>query len=92
MAGFLGINRRAAGGVAIESHHAYRATRMVGAYLRGRFTADPDVKSGVAERYGLDAEPAGLGLRFDAERATWWRGFTLETAAVEQPASKRVAR
>ena len=92
VAGFLGITRRAAGGVVIESHHAYRATRMVGAYLRGRFSADADVKSGVAERYGLESEPAGLGLRFDAERATWWRGFTLETAEVEQPATKKLAR
>jgi hypothetical protein len=92
VAGFLGISRRAAGGLAIESHHAYRATRMVGAYLRGRFTADPDAKVEVAERYGLESEPAGLGLRFEAERATWWRGFTLETADVEQPAAKRVAR
>ena len=75
--------------MAIESHHAYRATRMVGAYLRGRFSADADAKAGVAERYGLDTEPAGLGLRFDPERGTWWRGFTLETAAVEQLAAKR---
>jgi len=91
VAGFLGISRRAAGGLAIESHHAYRATRMVGAYLRGRFTADPDAKAGIAERYGLESEPAGLGLRFEAERATWWRGFNLETAEVEQPATRRVA-
>jgi len=92
VAGFLGINRRAAGGVAIESHHAYRATRMVGAYLRGRFSADADVKTGVAERYGLESEPAGLGLRFEPERATWWRGFSVESAEVEQPAIKRVAQ
>jgi hypothetical protein len=92
VAGFLGINRRAAGGVVIESHHAYRATRMVGAYLRGRFTADADAKAEIAERYDLEAEPAGLGLRFEPEKATWWRGFTLETAAVEEAATKRVAR
>jgi hypothetical protein len=91
VAGFLGINRRAAGGVAIESHHAYRATRMVGAYLRGRFSADADVKGGIAERYGLDSEPAGLGLRFDPERATWWRGFSVESATVDQPAARRAA-
>jgi Pyridoxamine 5'-phosphate oxidase len=92
VAGFLGINRRAAGGIAIESHHAYRATRMVGAYLRGRFSADADAKAGVAERYGLETEPAGLGLRFEPERATWWRGFSVESAEVEQPAARRVAR
>ena len=88
VAGFLGISHRAAGGVAIESHHAYRATRMVGAYLRGRFTADADAKVDVAERYSLEVRPSGLGLRFEAERATWWRGFTLQTAAVEREAAR----
>jgi hypothetical protein len=92
VAGFLGIKGRAAGGVAIESHHAYRATRMVGAYLRGRFSADADAKADIAERYGLETEPAGLGLRFEPERATWWRGFSVETAAVGEPEAKRVAR
>jgi hypothetical protein len=91
VAGFLGINRRAAGGVAIESHHAYRATRMVGAYLRGRFSADADAKAEIADRYGLDSEPPGLGLRFEPERATWWRGFALETADVEEPARRTLS-
>ena len=91
-AGFLGIGRHAAGGVVIESHHAYRATRMVGAYLRGGFRADSDVKAGIAERYGLEAEPSGLGLRFEPERATWWRGFSIETAEIEEKAARRVAR
>jgi Pyridoxamine 5'-phosphate oxidase len=88
VAGFLGIHRRAAGGVAIESHHAYRATRMVGAYLRGGFTADADAKGEVAERYSLQTHPTGHGLRFEPERATWWRGFKLESAEVEQPAKR----
>jgi hypothetical protein len=83
VAGFLGISRRAPGGVVIESHHAYRATRMIGAYLRGRFTVDADAKGEVADRYGLDVEPPGSGLRFEPERTTWWRGFHLETASVE---------
>ena len=91
VAGFLGINRRAAGGLAIESHHAYRATRMIGAYLRGRFTADPEAKSEVTGRYALDAPPKGLGLRFVPERATWWRGFTLQTADVEPQPAPRAA-
>jgi hypothetical protein len=85
VAGFLGISRRAAGGVAIESHHSYRATRMIGAYLRGRFTSDADAKPEVADRYGMDRPPTGHGLRFEPERATWWRGFSLQTAAIETP-------
>jgi hypothetical protein len=91
IAGFLGIGRHAAGGVVIESHHAYRATRMVGAFLRGGFRADADVKTGIAERYGLEAEPAGLGLRFEPERATWWRGFNIETAEIAETVARRVA-
>ncbi|TMC11187.1 MAG: pyridoxamine 5'-phosphate oxidase family protein [Chloroflexi bacterium] len=81
--GFLGIERRAGGGVVIESHHAFRATRMVGAYLRGRFTAGGEAKHAVAERYSLEGPPAGLGLRFEPERATWWRGFSIQSAEVE---------
>ena len=82
-AGFLGLQRRAAGGVVIESHHAFRATRMVGAYLRGRFTTEGEAKREVAERYSLPSPPAGQGLRFEPERATWWRGFVIQSAEVE---------
>lgn len=84
VAGFLGIGRRAAGGLVIESHHAYRATRMVGAYLRGHFTEEPDAKREIADRYSLDITPPGLGLRFEARRTTWWRGFNLRTADIEE--------
>jgi len=86
VAAFLGISRRAVGGVAIESHHPYRATRMIGAYLRGRFSADADAKGRVAARYEMEEPPPGQGLRFDAERVTWWRGFHLETATVQDEA------
>jgi hypothetical protein len=82
VAGFLGIQRRAAGGVVIESHHSYRATRMVGAYLRGRFTSDAEAKQEVAERYSLSDPPPGHGLRFEPQRATWWRGFAIQSAEV----------
>lgn len=92
VAGFLGITRRAVGGLVIESHHAYRATRMVGAFLRGRFTAEADSKVDVAERYSLDIQPPGLGLRFEPERATWWRGFTIQTAAVSAAAAEQASR
>jgi hypothetical protein len=84
VAGFLGIQRRSAGGLVIESHHAYRATRMVGAYLRGRFSSDADAKQEVAKRYSLDGPPPGHGLRFDPQRATWWRGFAVQSAEIVQ--------
>lgn len=83
VAGFLGISSRSIGGVAIESHHPYRATRMIGAYLRGRFTPAPDAKQAVADRYEMVEIPPGQGLHLDAERVTWWRGFHLETGSVE---------
>ena len=83
VAAFLGIDRRSPGGVAVESHHPYRATRMIGAYLRGTFTADADAKAEVAARYDLPSPPTGQGVSFDAKRVTWWRGFHLETNPVE---------
>ena len=91
VAAFLGIGRRGSGGLVIESHHRYRATRMVGAYLRGRFTADAEAKAEVQERYGMDARPPGLGLHFRPERATWWRGFEIQSAPIEEPSARRRA-
>jgi len=86
VAGFLGLQRRATGGLVIESHHAYRATRMAGAYLRGRFSLDAVAKEDVAQRYSLTSPPPGQGLRFEPQRATWWRGFAIQSAAVEAEA------
>lgn len=83
VAGFLGIGRRGVpGGLAVEYHHRYRATRMTGAYLRGKLLVAMDAKEAVKERYDLDVAPRGLGLRLEAERVTWWRGFEVRTAAV----------
>jgi hypothetical protein len=82
VASFLGISRAATGGVAIEYHHPYRATRMVGAYLRGRFHAHAAAKEAIAARFTLDEEPRGLGLRFQPDRVTWWRGFAIETMSL----------
>jgi hypothetical protein len=81
-AGFLGISKRAVGGVVVESHHPYRATRMIGAYLRGRLVADAEAKAEVSARYGMESPPSGLGLAFQATRVTWWRGFHLQTETV----------
>ena len=86
VAGFLGISRKGTGGVAIESHHSYRATRMVGAYLRGRFRQEGDAKPEIQDRYGLESRPSGMGLDFEPSRATWWRGFNLQSAMVERAA------
>ncbi len=92
VAGFLGISRKGSGGVAVESHHSYRATRMVGAYLRGRFNQEAEAKPEIQDRYGLDARPRGMGLEFEAKRATWWRGFDIESAGIAAPAEIPVRR
>ena len=87
VAAFLGVSRRARGGVAIESHHPYRATRMIGAFLRGTFTTDAEARKEVGARYDLPSPPAGQGLRLEPERVTWWRGFHLETERLEPRAA-----
>jgi pyridoxamine 5'-phosphate oxidase-like protein len=87
VAGFLGIGRRGGpGGLAVEYHHRYRATRMAGAYLRGSLQVAADAKEAVKERYDLDVAPRGMGLRLLPERVTWWRGFEVKTARVEDEA------
>ena len=64
---------------------------MVGAYLRGRFTADAEAKVQVKERYGMATRPPGLGLHFRPERATWWRGFEIQSALIEEQPARRKA-
>ncbi|TMD04404.1 MAG: hypothetical protein E6J02_12805 [Chloroflexi bacterium] len=90
-ADFLGLGRRGPAGLVIESHHTYRATRMIGAYVRGQLSADGDAKRSVKERYGLDIAPPGMGLDLEPERVTWWRGFKLQTAESEELTSRRAA-
>lgn len=92
VAGFLGLGRNGDGGVAIESHHAYRATRMVGAYLRGRFRQDSDAKDEIQSRYELAGQPSGMGIQFDPVRATWWRGFDLQSSPVAAAAIQKIHR
>jgi hypothetical protein len=91
VAGFLGLGRKGAGGLVVESHHSYRATQMIGAYIRGDFTADADSKHRVRDRYGLDLNPPGMGLRLEPDRVTWWRGFKLQTTVLEEIGSRRAA-
>ena len=89
VAGFLGIERQGGlGGLAVEYHHRYRATRMSGAYLRCRLLMTGDAKAAVKERYDLDVAPRGLGLKLQPRRVTWWRGFEVRTAAIEAETSE----
>lgn len=63
----------------IEHHHPYRATRMLGLCLRGRLRADPAAGAAVAARYDMPEPADGTGLRLEAARVTWWRGFEVRT-------------
>ncbi len=72
-----------AGAIVVESHHRFRATRMVGACLRGRLQVDDSAFEMVAERYGVSFD-SGFGLRLEPERATTWSGFDVSTHAVER--------
>ncbi|HEX6350627.1 MAG TPA: pyridoxamine 5'-phosphate oxidase family protein [Candidatus Dormibacteraeota bacterium] len=68
-------------GLVVESHHRYRATRMLGACLRGLLRREESMRPLITARYG-DAVTGGAALRLEARRATYWRGFAVATTAV----------
>lgn len=72
-----------AGAIVVESHHRFRATRMLGACLRGRLQVDDAAFDRVADRYGVTFE-SGFGARLDPARATTWSGFEVATHSVER--------
>jgi hypothetical protein len=76
----------------VESHHRYRATRMVGACVRGTLESDPAATAAMARRYGVDAGNLGAGLRLDVDRVTWWRGFQVQTVARRRRAEREQPR
>jgi hypothetical protein len=65
----------------VESHHRFRATRMVGACVRGELASDERAHPAMHRRYGVDPDVLGAGLRLDVDRVTWWRGFQVSTTA-----------
>jgi hypothetical protein len=68
--------------VVVESHHPFRATRMLGACLRGHLRAEPGTPDALEERYGEPPARDGVSLRLVSERVTWWRGFQVRTVPV----------
>ena len=79
----------AAGALVIEKHHAFRATRMVGACVRGTFRSDADATAIIENRYDTELE-GGEALRLKARRVTWWRGFEVRTEVVKR--GSRIAK
>jgi hypothetical protein len=71
----------------VEFHHPYRATRMIGACVRGRVLREAvtPARLAIADRYGADLE-GGHALRLAAQRVTWWRGFQVRTDRIVAPA------
>jgi hypothetical protein len=76
----------------VESHHRYRATRMVGACARGMLEPDRAAAPAMARRYGVEAFNLGGGLRLDVDRVTWWRGFEVQTVARRRRALREPLR
>ena len=69
----------------VERHHSFRATRMLGACLRGRLSSEALALSALAERYGVEPPEGGAGLRLSVERVTWWQGFEVHSGKVPAP-------
>jgi hypothetical protein len=85
----------------VQRPHAFRATRMLGACLRGE--AEPDrrarVREALNDRYGQEPGEAGQLVRLDPARVTWWQGFEVGTVdlkpavrSAETDASRAPAR
>jgi hypothetical protein len=71
----------------VEKHHRFRATRMVGACLRGELAKDGRAPSAMHRRYGVDPDVLGAGFGLDVDRVTWWRGFQVSTTARRRKAA-----
>jgi hypothetical protein len=70
------------GALLIERHHPFRATRMLGACLRGHVCHEPGAGEVIAERYTEPLREEGQYFRLVTERVTWWRGFQVRTVPV----------
>jgi hypothetical protein len=79
------------GALVVESHHRFRPSLMVGACVRGTFGGATDA-SGIADRYGIEADEAPQAMELRAERVTSWRGFAITTAVPRSARNLRVAQ
>lgn len=86
----MGVNPPARPGVAalvVERHHSFRATRMLGACLRGRLLTESGSGEVLRSRYGGPVD-VDVQMRLVAERATWWRGFQVKSGAIARSGSE----
>jgi hypothetical protein len=77
-----GPREGATGALLVERHHPFRATRMLGACLRGHVCHEPGAVELIAERYTEPLREEGHYFRLVTERVTWWRGFQVRTVPV----------
>jgi len=78
------------GALVVESHHRFRPSLMVGACVRGSFTASTDGAS-IAERYGIEPSQVPPVIELKPERVTSWHGFAVTTAVPRGVRRLRVA-
>ena len=78
------------GALVVESHHRFRPSLMVGACVRGSFTASADGAS-IAERYGIEPSQVPPVIELKPERVTSWHGFAVTTAVPRGVRRLRVA-
>lgn len=70
------------GALLVERHHPFRATRMLGACLRGHLCHEPAAGDVIADRYAEPLYEDARPFRLVTERVTWWRGFEVRTVPV----------
>lgn len=80
-----GPREGAGGALLVERHHPFRATRMLGACLRGELCHEPAAAEVIAERYAEPLYKDGRAFRLVTQRVTWWRGFEVHTVPTGAP-------
>jgi hypothetical protein len=78
------------GALVVEWHHRFRPSMMVGACVRGTFSASSDGEA-IAERYGIESAEVPPVIDLKVERVTSWRGFQISTAVPRSARQLRVA-
>jgi len=78
------------GALVVEWHHRFRPSMMVGACIRGTFSASSDGEA-IAERYEIGTAEVPPVIDLKVERVTSWRGFHISTAVPRSARQLRVA-